>query len=92
MNPEPHFDGSDYISSLDKARLTGQILRIFDCMADGTYRTLNEIAGITGDPEASISAQLRNLRKERFGGHTIMKRRRSDKVCNPGSGLFEYKL
>ena len=83
---QPDFDGSDYDSKLDRVRLTGQIERIFDCMADGKFRTLGEIEAITKDGQSSISAQLRNLRKERFGLHTVLKRRRYE------AGLFEYKL
>ncbi|KKL56177.1 hypothetical protein LCGC14_2247980, partial [marine sediment metagenome] len=36
--------------------------------------TLCEIEDLTGDPPASISAQLRHLRKERFGAHTVERR------------------
>lgn len=82
------FNGSDYEPELDKKRLTGQILRIYELMRDGRYRTLDEIARLTGDPAASISAQLRNLRKERFGSHTVLRQRRGDRT----RGLFEYKL
>lgn len=60
---EVRFDGSDYRPALDDARLAGQILRIFELMKDGAWRTLGEIAAATGDPQASISAQLRHLRK-----------------------------
>lgn len=79
------FDGDDYKRNRDDARLTGQILRVWECMSDGRWRTLREIANITGDPEASISAQLRHLRKPRFGGHTI-EREYIDQ------GLYKYKL
>jgi len=85
---EIRFDGPDYDPELDKVRLTGQILRVFDCMKDSRWRTLSEIEEITGDPQASISAQLRHLRKERFGGNTLNKRRRGDRT----QGLFEYQL
>jgi hypothetical protein len=37
-------------------------------------------------PEASVSAQLRNLRKARFGGWTVDKRRRGE------SGTWEYRV
>ena len=83
-----HFDGTAYEPQHDKARLTGQILRVYDLMSDGKWRTLREIASLTGDPEASVSAQLRNLRKKRFGSHTINRRRRGD----PGDGVHEYKI
>jgi hypothetical protein len=48
---------------------------------------LFEIAAVTGDPQTSTSAQLRHLRKPRFGGYRIDKRRR---VATAGS--WEYRL
>lgn len=85
---KPKFNGSDYEPINDDARLTGQLLRVFNCMKDGQWRTLSEIEAITNDPQASISAQLRHLKKERFGSHTINKQRRGDRK----QGLFEYSL
>lgn len=82
------FNGPDYQHELDLVRLTGQIARVKECMIDGKWRSLNEIADITGDPHASISAQLRHLRKRRFGSWIVDKRRRG----KPRVGLFEYKL
>lgn len=83
-----HFDGPVYDPEYDHARLTGQILRVYDLMADGAWRTLHEIGDITGDPHASISAQLRHLRKEKFGAFTVEKRPRGDRAV----GLWEYRL
>jgi len=88
MNNPIRFNGSDYNPALDNNRLSNQIGRIFTCMISGEYRTLSEIAEITNDHEASISAQLRHLRKPRFGGYIVEKRRRGV----PSSGLFEYRL
>ena len=85
---EPRFNGPAYDPALDQVRLTGQALRVFRIMSDGKWWTLGEIAQTTGDPEASISAQLRHLRKPRFGGHTVNKRRRGE----PGHGWWEYQL
>jgi hypothetical protein len=85
---EGAFAGSDYIPAFDDARLTGQIKRVFECMKDGVFRTLGEIERTTGDPQASISAQLRHLRKSRFGGHIVSKRPRGER----SQGLFEYQL
>jgi len=82
------FDGPSYNPALDQVRLTGQIKRVFTCMVDGKWRTLQEIHDETRDPEASISAQLRHLRKIKFGRHHVPKRRRGDEEC----GLWEYKL
>lgn len=82
------FNGSDYIPEVDNVRLTGQILRVFDAMKDTEWHTLSELESKTGDPQASISAQLRHLRKKRFGSHDVQKRNRGDRA----HGLFEYRL
>jgi len=88
VQSELRFDGPVYSQEHDGIRLTGQIQRIFSLMKDEHWRTLNEIAETTGDPPASVSAQLRHLRKVRFGKHTILKRHRG----NVKSGLWEYQL
>lgn len=44
--------------------------------ARGVWLTLGEIAEVTEFAEASISAQLRHLRKPHHGGHRVEKRRR----------------
>lgn len=85
---EPHFNGSDYVPEFDFNRLKGQLKRVYSLMVDGSWRTLDEISSITGDPPASISAQLRHLRKARFGNHIVNKRPRGDR----NKGLFEYQL
>lgn len=79
------FNGSDYIHDRDALRLTEQIGRVFDAMKDGRPHTLTELETITGDPQASISAQLRHLRKPRFGRWIIEKEYRGD-------GLYAYKI
>lgn len=85
-----HFykDGACYVPMYDKGRLWTQHNRIFFLMQDSEWRTLGDIERHTGDPQASISATLRDFRKERFGSHTVNKRRLGD----PRRGLFEYKL
>ena len=82
------FDGPDYVPALDNDRLTGQIQRVFNAMRAGEWRTLAEISEETNDPPASVRAQLRHLRKPKFGSYTITKRRRGDRT----SGLFEYRM
>jgi len=82
------FNGSDYELKFDQVRLTGQIERVFKLMQDGLWRTLEEISIETGDPAASVSAQLRNLRKPQFGGHFVLKKSRGDRA----KGLYEYRL
>ena len=82
------FNGPAYEAKHDQKRLTGQILRVYTLMQDARWRTLAEIEKTTGDPPASVSAQLRHLRKERFGSHAVDKRPRGDRV----RGLWEYRL
>ena len=72
------------VNADDCARLEGQTLRIYRLMIDGIWRTLEEIQRATGDPQASISAQLRHLRKGRFGGNIVDKQRRGNQ--------WEYRL
>ena len=85
MQPELRFNGADYQPERDNPRLTSQLQRIYTLMADGLWRPLWEIAAETDAPEASISAQLRHLRKPRFGGHTVERR-------YIGGGLYHYRL
>ena len=86
LNPE--FDGAVYDPAVDKARLTAQMKRVYGALAGGAWLTLAEIAEKTGDPEASVSAQVRHLRKARFGGHQVDKRRRGE----ASRGVWEYRL
>lgn len=79
------FNGADYDPERDNIRLTSQLGRVFALMRDGVERSLEEIALATGDPVTSISAQLRHLRKPRFGEHLVTKR-------HLGRGFYKYKL
>jgi hypothetical protein len=88
MSDDPDFNGSDYVREHDQTRLARQHERIRDLMRDGQWRSLSEIAAATGDPAASISAQLRHLRKVRFGSWIVEKRSRALRE----RGLFEYRL
>lgn len=77
--------GDTFDPSLDGARLKGQAKRVFIVMQRGQWMTLREIATETGDPEASVSARLRDFR---HAGFTVSRRRRGE----PSSGTFEYQL
>lgn len=81
-------DGDTYTPELDRARLGAQAQRVLDLMLDSRWRTLAEIAEQTHDPEASVSARLRDLRKPGFGSHIIDRRHRGD----PTHGQYEYRL
>jgi hypothetical protein len=85
---QERFNGPVYESAMDKNRLTLQLGRIYKCMIDGRWRTLEEISQITGDGESSISAQLRHLRKPKFGSYEVQKKIRGDRK----NGLYEYRV
>ena len=55
---------------------------------DADWMTLREIADLTNYGEASISAQLRHLRKPHFGGYIVVKRRRGAVA----GGAWEYRI
>ena len=59
-----------------------------------TWLTLQELSLLTHYGEASISAQLRHLRKPQFGGFVVEKRQREvDAVVRKEVGVvWEYKL
>jgi hypothetical protein len=83
FDTSPPLDGSVFEPVLDDERLTKHA-RVFDPMCDGAWRTLPEIAYAIGVPPASIGSQLRHLRRPRFGGDT-MRRRRASCVWGPPS-------
>lgn len=83
--PERAFGGETYEPPRDGSRLRAQLVRVKAAMGDAEWRTLGEIASITGDPEASVSARLRDLRKAKFGGHLVDRK-------YSGGGLWCYKL
>jgi hypothetical protein len=82
------FDGNTYEPELDRDRLGKQFRAVFTLMQDARWRTLGEIEAALGFPQASISARLRDFRKQRFGAHEVLRRRRGEAV----RGLFEYQL
>jgi hypothetical protein len=81
----PHFDGATYSAEHDQARLATQLEQVRTLMMDGQWRTLQQIGGRVQGSEAALSARLRDLRKSRFGGYTVERRRRH-------GGLFEYRV
>src|SRR5260370_31126708 len=60
-----------------------------------TWLTLEELAKLTHYPPASISAQLRHLRKPEFGGYAVEKRPRAVGKVLRGEDfgtVWEYQL
>ena len=78
FDPTQAFGGKLYDHKQDHARLTSQLNRVYDVIKDGRWHTLSSIATITGDPEGSVSARLRDLRKEKFGAYDIQRTRRGN--------------
>lgn len=93
------FDGAD-VQVSDDPRLQTQLDVIRDLLLLGIYPkswkysrelhnggwwSLYSISVVTRFGGASISAQLRNLRKPRFGGYTVERRRVS-------AGYYEYRV
>jgi len=78
--------GPTYEPEKDAVRILKQHERVRNYMINQDWKSLPEISFATGDPEASVSAQLRHLRKPRFGSYTVDKRRRAD------AGLWEYRV
>lgn len=78
-------DGDTFDAERDEVRLNRQAQAVFDCVKDGAWWSLPQLARATSYPEASISARLRDLRKWRFGAMTVERRYVAD-------GLWEYRL
>jgi hypothetical protein len=60
-----------------------------------TWLTLDELAKLTHYPPASISAQLRHLRKPEYGGYAVEKRPRAAGKVLRGEDfgtVWEYQL
>ncbi len=81
-------DGSTYSAPLDAIRLGRQLAAVLSALRRGGWWTLAELVAIAGGSEAGVSARLRDLRKPKFGGHQVDRRRRGD----PTSGVWEYAL
>ena len=84
-------DGVTFSPANDTARLNRQAWAVWLVVRDSAWRSLAEISAACGEPEASVSARLRDLRKSRFGSHLVERRRR---VGDAGEsrGTFEYRV
>lgn len=85
------FDGKTFDKERDEERLFTQLEAVYQVMSDGKWRSiyrlqadLLRICGVQGS-YASLSARLRDLRKEKFGAHFVDRRHVQD-------GLYEYRL
>lgn len=84
----PRFDGATFDDALDADRLTRQLDAVRRWMLGHGWQSLVEIADGAGygvAAVASISARLRDLRKPKFGGYVVERRRRT-------AGTWEYRI
>lgn len=84
----PKHDGPG-LTEGDQRRLNTLLSRVHGLMCDGEWRTLREIADACGGSEASVSARLRDLRRDKwqaiYGACVVDKERVTD-------GVWRYRL
>ena len=85
MQTAPTFDGETFDKDRDHFRLFPQLRCVRRLMLDGKWRTLQQISEATGEPVASVSARLRDLRKEKFGAYQVDREYVAD-------GLWRYRV
>ena len=81
----PEFDGVTYEPKKDFARLSGQLLRVFEVMKDGRWYGASQLCELANVSPLSITARIRDLRKGKFGSHTIERKLIS-------GGYHEYRI
>ena len=77
--------GVTFDEESDGPRLNKQARRVFDAMKNMEWHTLRQLSDLTGDPEASVSARLRDFRKTPHGGMTVERQ-------HIVMGLWKYRL
>lgn len=80
------FDGDSYERARDHVRLQGLLLATYEYMADGRWHLLGDLAETINCTPQGASARLRDLRKRKFGGFTVQRRRVGELA------LYEYRL
>ena len=81
------FDGITCDKKTDGARMRSQLDSVRKEMKSGKWFTLDELSALCGGSVASISARIRDLRKDKFGALPMQGRR------IPGvDGLWEYRM
>ena len=87
-----YFDGDFFDFEIDHSRLTKQMGFIFLVILDGRFKSVIKIQEEILDrfykqcAQTSISAILRDFRKQKWGEHTVNTRRVKE------TGLFEYQF
>jgi hypothetical protein len=89
--PPISFKGDTFDRALDLDRLNAQQRRVYDLMIDGCWRTLRMISEKTADPEASVSARLRDFRSNEYLRQFF--RMESERMPNlERRGVWRYRL
>ena len=79
------FSGKTFDAALDGERLNSALGKVYAVMLDHQWHTLDELAAKAGCSPQGASARCRDLRKPRFGGHVVERRRVE-------GGLWVYRL
>jgi len=80
------FGGVTYDPAQDQERLGEQMCRVLEACLDGGWHTLADLSQKTGDPESSVSARLRDVRKK--WGKDAMESKR----LKEGKGTWIYRV
>jgi hypothetical protein len=87
VNSIPPRDGATYDHDQDGLRLFQQAADVWSAMRGGGWYTLKYLSEATGHPPQSVSARIRDFRKERYGAHTVERKR-----YGLYRGTFVYRL
>jgi hypothetical protein len=79
------FGGESYDPQRDFYRLHGQLRRVYEVMKDGQWHSVNELVASAGGTAASITARVRDLRKQKFGARLVERK-------HVKAGFFLYRL
>ena len=82
---DEYFDGRTYIPARDLSRLSNQLDLVKQVLSDRQWHTLDELAAAVNGSPAGVSARIRDLRKARFGQHTIDRQYVSN-------GMWRYRM
>lgn len=81
-----HFDGRTIGADPDAPRRLGrQLAAVSEAMADGGWWTVAALKERCGGSDSSVTARIRDLRKDRFGGWNVEREHR-------GNGVWVYRL
>ena len=79
-SPHPDFPSALKLTEPEQKGLGKQLERVKDYLSDGEWHTVEAIMSDLGIGVSSADKQPRNLRMEKFGGHTVEMRRKPIKA------------